>query len=66
MSQVAQKSLTDKALQCVALARTIHDRYPDPTKISGEDAVKMSNLLKEAQRLRGLAELEGTQDAMEN
>jgi len=66
MSQVAQKALTDKALQCIALARTIHDRYPDPTKISGDDAVKMQNLLKEAQRLRGLADIEGTQDAMES
>jgi HK97 family phage major capsid protein len=66
MSQVAQKSLTDKALQCITLARTIHDRYPDPSKISGEDAVKMSNLLKEAKRLRDLAELEGQQDAMES
>ena len=65
MSQVAQKSLTDKALQCIALARAIHDRYPDVTKISGEDAVKMQNLLAESKRLRGLADTEKTQDEME-
>jgi HK97 family phage major capsid protein len=65
MSQVAQKALTAKALQCIALARQIHDRYPDPTKITGDDAVKMQNLLKESQRLRDLAELERTQEEME-
>ncbi len=65
MSQTTQKALTDKALQCVMLARTIRDRHPDPTKIPAEDAAKSSNLLKEAQRLRDLAALEKQQDEME-
>jgi len=66
MSQVTQKALVDKALQCVSLARTIRDRHPDPTKIPGEDAVKMQTLLKEAKRLQDLAALEKQQDDMES
>ncbi len=66
MSQVTQKALVDKALQCIHLARTIRDRHPDPTKIPGEDAVKMTTLLKEAKRLQDLAALEKQQDDMES
>ena len=65
MSQTTQKALTDKALQCITLARTIRDRHQDPTKIPAEDAAKSTSLLKEAQRLKGLAELERQQDEME-
>jgi HK97 family phage major capsid protein len=66
MSQVTQKALQDKALQCISLARTIRDRWPDPTKIPAEDAAKMSTLLTEATRLKGLAALEHEQDQMES
>jgi HK97 family phage major capsid protein len=66
MSQVTQKALQDKALQCISLARTIRDRWPDPTKIPAEDAAKMSTLLTEATRLKGLAALEKEQDSMES
>lgn len=65
MSQTSQKALIAKSLQCIHLARTIRDRYPDPTRMPAEDAQKCSNLLKEAQRLKGLADLEKEQDEME-
>ncbi len=62
MSSHAQRDLMTKAMQCITLARTIRDRYPDPTQVKAEDAQKMSNLFKEARRLRHLAELEKEQD----
>lgn len=66
MSQETQKQLTDRALQCIHLARTIRDRHPDPTKIPAEDAVKMQTLLKEAKRLRDLSQLEKESDDMQS
>ena len=48
MSESAQKDLVGKALQCIHLARTIRDRYADPTKISGEDVGKIKTLLQKA------------------
>jgi len=65
MTQTAQKALTDKSLQCLHLARTIRDRYPDPTKIPAEDVQKVSTLLKEAKRLKDLAALTREQDELE-
>jgi HK97 family phage major capsid protein len=65
MSEQTRKTLVDKAMQCIHLARTIRDRHPDPTKIPAEDAVKMQTLLKEASRLKDSAALEKAQDEME-
>jgi len=65
MSDTSQKSLMDKAMQCIHLARTIRDRHADPTKIPGEDAAKMKTLLGEAARLKEAASLEKSQDDME-
>lgn len=65
MSQERHKTLVEKSVQCVHLARTIRDRHPDPTKIPAEDAAKMSTLLTEAKRLKDLAGLEKQQDDME-
>lgn len=65
MSQERHKSLIEKSMQCINLARTIRDRHPDPTKIPAEDAAKMSTLLGEARKLRDLATLEKQQDDMD-
>jgi HK97 family phage major capsid protein len=61
----AQKDLVDKSLQCINLARTIQARYPDLTKIPAEHAQKVNDLLKEARRLKGLADMKKQQDEME-
>jgi len=61
-----QKTLMEKSLQCIHLARTIRDRSPDPTAIPGEDAAKIQTLLTEANRLRGLANLAKQQDELES
>ena len=66
MSQEAQKALTDKALQCIHLARTIRDRYQDIAKMSAEDVARIKTLQTEATRLRGLAEREKAQDDLES
>lgn len=66
MSQATQKALMDKALQCIHLARAVRDRHPDPTKIPAEDATKVSTLITEAKRLKGLADLEKQQDELES
>src|SRR6266540_5166676 len=65
-TQTRQKELVDKAMQCLVLARTINDRYPDITKIPGEHAKKVADLLAEAKRLKGLADLAKQQDDMES
>ncbi|HEY9353970.1 MAG TPA: hypothetical protein VIP28_11990, partial [Nocardioides sp.] len=65
-TQTRQKELVDKAMQCLVLARTINDRYPDITKIPGEHAKKVQDLLSEAKRLKGLADLAKQQDDMES
>ena len=65
MGGVAAKEATTKAMQCIHLARTIRDRYPDPTKMSGEDIGKVKTLLKEANRLREIAHTESMQEEME-
>jgi HK97 family phage major capsid protein len=61
-----QKDLVDKSLQCITLARTIQDRYPDMTKIPADHARKMTELLSEAKRLKGLADIAREQDEMES
>jgi len=65
-TQTRQKELIDKSMQCLVLARTIDSRYPDITKIPGEYATKIADLLKEAKRLKGLADLAKQQDEMES
>ena len=65
-TQTRQKELIDKSMQCLVLARTINDRYPDITKIPAEHAVKVKQLLTEAKRLKGLADLAHEQDEMES
>lgn len=57
MSQRATE-LLEKSMSCIALARAINDRYPDPTKMPSAEAENRSRLLDEAMRLKGLAEQE--------
>jgi HK97 family phage major capsid protein len=64
-TQTRQKDLVDKSLQCLTLARTIEARYPDPTKIPAEHAVKIKDLVREARRLKELADVAKEQDEME-
>ena len=64
-TQTRQKELIDKSMQCLVLARTINDRYPDITKIPAEHAIKVKQLLKEAARLKDLADTAAEQDKME-
>jgi HK97 family phage major capsid protein len=52
------QDLTDKALNCIALARAIKDRYADPTLMPAEELANMKALNKEAFRLRELATAE--------
>ena len=66
MSDQSVKELTDRALQCIHLARTIRDRYKDPTQMTGEDSGKVQTLQKEASRLRNLASIESSQDQLEH
>lgn len=65
-TQTRQKELIDKSMQCLVLARTINDRYPDVTKIPAEHAAKVKQLLDEAKRLKDLADLAKQQDDMES
>lgn len=65
MSESTQKQLTDRALQCIQLARTIADRFPDRATMPGEEAGKIQALQKEAAKLRGLAQAEFAQDELE-
>lgn len=65
MTTTRQKDLVDKAMQCITLARTIQARYPDLTKIPAEHAKKVQDLLGEARRLKGLADLVKQQDELE-
>lgn len=48
--------LLEKSLSCIALARAINDRYPDPTQMPAAEADNRQRLLTEAMRLKGLAE----------
>lgn len=66
MTTTKQKDLVDKSMQCIHLARTIQARYPDLTKIPAEHAQKVRELLGEAKRLKGLADLTKQQDEMES
>jgi len=59
------KTLLEKSLSCLHLARAINDRYPDPTKMPGEEVKNRQELLKEGNRLRALAETQRQQDELE-
>lgn len=65
-TQTRQKELVDKSMQCIHLARTIQARYPDLTQIPAEHAQKVNDLLKEARRLKGLADMARQQDELES
>lgn len=65
MTTTRQKDLVDKSMQCITLARTIQARYPDLTKIPAEHAHKVQDLLAEARRLKGLADMVHQQDELE-
>jgi len=64
MSVDTQKQLMHRSLQCIHLARSIRDQHKDPTKITADDASKMTKLLTEANRLKDLAALEKQNDDM--
>jgi HK97 family phage major capsid protein len=66
MSESKRKAMIEKSLQCIHLARTIADRYPDPTQISADDAKRRSTLLTEAARLKEMAAIEKQQDELES
>jgi HK97 family phage major capsid protein len=64
-TQTRQKDLIEKAMHCLSLAQTLDSRFPDPTKIPAEVAKKISDLLAESKRLKGLADLAKQRDDME-
>ena len=59
------KTLMEKAMSCLHLARAINDRYPDPSKMPAEEAKNRKALLDEAHRLRHLADTQHAQDELE-
>jgi HK97 family phage major capsid protein len=59
------KTLMEKAMSCLHMARAINDRFPDPAKIPGEEAENRKALLVEAGRLRQLADTQRQQDELE-
>jgi HK97 family phage major capsid protein len=61
-TQTRQKDLIEKAMHCLTLAQTLDARYPDPTTIPAEAAKKITDLIKEGHRLKGLAEMAKAQD----
>src|SRR5262245_40636675 len=67
MSQSEQyKSLMEKSLSCLHMARAINDRYPDLSKMPAEEVANRKALLVEGQRLRQLADLQREQDELES
>ena len=59
------KTLMEKSLSCLHMARAINDRYPDPTKMPAEEVANRKSLLSEAARLKELAEVQLEQDQLE-
>jgi HK97 family phage major capsid protein len=59
------KTLMEKAMSCLHMARAINDRYPDPSTMPGEEAANRKALLVEGKRLRDLAETQRQQDELE-
>jgi HK97 family phage major capsid protein len=59
------KKLNEQAMSCLHLARSIHDQYPDQTKMPADKVAERKALLAEGQRLRGLAEIQRQQDELE-
>lgn len=59
------KTLMEKAMSCLHMARAINDRYPDPSKMPAEESENRKALLVEGQRLRHLAETQRQQDELE-
>jgi HK97 family phage major capsid protein len=59
------KTVMEKAMSCLHLARAINDRYPDPSKMPAEEVKNRQALLVEGQRLRELADIQKQQDELE-
>jgi HK97 family phage major capsid protein len=59
------KTLNEKAMSCLHLARAINDRYPDPATMPAEEVANRKALLVEGKRLRDLAEIQRQQDELE-
>jgi HK97 family phage major capsid protein len=59
------KDLMEKAMQCIHLARTIKERYSNPSETPADAAEQIAKLTKEASRLRRLAALEQEQADLE-
>jgi HK97 family phage major capsid protein len=59
------KTLMEKAMSCLHMARAINDRYPDPAKMPAEEVENRKALLVEGQRLRNMAEVQKQQDELE-
>jgi HK97 family phage major capsid protein len=59
------KTLMEKAMSCLHLARGINDRYPDPAVMPAEEHENRKALLKEGHRLRQLAATQHEQDELE-
>jgi HK97 family phage major capsid protein len=60
------QDLTDKALNCIALARAIRDRHEDPTQMPADELANMKALNKEAFRLRELADAQREHEDLES
>jgi HK97 family phage major capsid protein len=60
------QDLTDKALNCIALARAIRDRHDDPTQMPADELANMKALNKEAFRLRELADAQREHEDLES
>jgi HK97 family phage major capsid protein len=65
VSETTVKDLMAKAMQCIHLARTISDRYPDPVNMPADDVAKVRLLIQKAQEIRDRAEVIKAQDSME-
>jgi HK97 family phage major capsid protein len=59
------KTLMEKAMSCLHMARAINDRYPDPAKMPAEESANRKALLVEGKRLSDLAETQHQQDWLE-
>lgn len=59
------KTLMEKAMSCLHMARAINDRYPDPAKMPAEEVANRKALLEEGSRLRNMADLQRQQDELD-
>jgi HK97 family phage major capsid protein len=59
------KTLMEKAMSCLHMARAINDRYPDPAKMPAEEVENRKALLAEGHRLRNMADIQRQHDELE-